>query len=520
MKKYILLLLTIGLVFTNCKKNDDDVTPEDSKDIIKEEPKEDPVVVKSVADYPVQDFMWQTMNTYYFWQETVPNLADTKFPSLDDQSYVDFLAATSNPEDFYFDQLLSSEDRFSFLSEDYRTLTSGLQGVSKNDGMEFGLSLYGTGEDVFGYVQYILPNSDAATKDIHRGDIFIGVNGTSLNLNNYSDLLFGDLDTYTLNLAKIEDNTIIPTGQEISLTKQPDVNVNPILINKTFEISNRKIGYLMYNQFSGTSGELLNVAFGELKSANITDLVLDLRYNPGGFGYITQILGSLIYGTNSEDLFYKRRFNSKIQATFEPGDGETNFVETTGSAGGNVDSPLNALNLTKIYILATRNSASASELLMNGLTPYIDVVHIGGTTVGKNQGSLTFVDDPEVGNVYDEDRLDQINPNNQWAIQPIISQVENSEGFGDYSDGLIPDIEITEDIADLGTLGEPSERLLARAIEEITGGSGKRDFTAKFPVDFVTGSTLHGPMGGKLIFKDAPEAFKKALRLKLNKTIK
>lgn len=513
MKKYFVLFLAMGLVLVNCKKNDDDVTPVVAiEDPVIEDPViEDPVVEdpKTAADFPVQDFMWETMNYYYFWQETVPNLADDKFTSREDQAYIDFLAATPNPEDFFFDQLLSTEDRFSFLNEDYRTLTSGLQGNAKTDGMEFGLSLYGSGEDVFGYVQYILPNSDASTKDIKRGDIFIGVNGTSLNLDNYQELLFGDLDNYTLNLAIIENNTIMPTGQEITLNKEQDVEINPILINKTIEISDRKIGYLMYNQFSGNSGELLNDAFGVLKSENITDLVLDLRYNPGGFGYITQILGSLIYGPNSEDLFYKRRFNSKIQATLQPGDGETNFVETTGTDFGNSNTPLNSLNLPKVYILATNNSASASELLLNGLTPYIEVVHIGSTTRGKNQGSLTFVDDQLNGNIYDASRVDQINPNNQWAIQPIISQVENSEGFGDYSDGLIADIELPEDITDLGTLGEPSERLLARAIDEITGNAGKKDFTAKYPVNFVTGSSLHGPLGGKLLFTDLPSSLKK-----------
>jgi hypothetical protein len=83
------------------------------------------------------------------------------------------------------------------------------------------------------------------------------------------------------------------------------------------------------------------------------------------------------------------------------------------------------------------------------------------------------VDDPENGNVYDSEREGQINPDNQWAIQPIISQTENSEGFGEYQNGLIPDIEIIEDITDLGTLGFPNERLLGRAIQ---------DFTPVYPV--------------------------------------
>lgn len=264
----------------------------------------------------------------------------------------------------------------------------------------------------------------------------------------------------------------------------------------------------MFNQFAGGSGEPLNDAFGRFKTNGVTDLILDLRYNPGGFAYITQILGSLIYGPNPEDLFFKRRFNAKIQATFGPGDGETYFVSDTGTFDGSNETPLNSLNLAKIYIIATGNSASASELLINGLRPYLDVVHIGSTTVGKNQGSITFVDDPSNGYFYDPETVDQINPNNRWAIQPIVSQTENSVGFGDYSDGLVPNIQIDEDITELGVLGDMNERLLARAIQELTGISSKMDFTAKIPVDLVTSSSLRGPMGGKLLFIDVPASFK------------
>ena len=94
---------------------------------------------------------------------------------------------------------------------------------------------------------------------------------------------------------------------------------------------------------------------------------------------------------------------------------------------------------------------------MVGLAPYMNVVHIGGTTFGKNQGSVLFVDDPEGGNVYDAERVENINPNVQWGLQPIISREENSAGFTDYVDGLVPDIELPEDITNLGVLGNENE---------------------------------------------------------------
>ena len=261
----------------------------------------------------------------------------------------------------------------------------------------------------------------------------------------------------------------------------------------------------MYNQFAGNSGEPLNDAFGDFKSAGISDLVLDLRYNPGGFGYITQILGSLIHQPDSTKVFYNRRYNATLEEAWDyVGGQKTYFVADTGTQDGNSQTPLNSLDLKKIYVIATGSSASASELLINGLRPYVEVVHIGSTTVGKNQGSFTLVDSPATGYGYDPDREDEINPNNRWAIQPITSQTENSEGFGDYADGLPPTIPFDEDFAELGELGNPSERMLARALQEIDAASSKKDLSTKFPVDLISSSSLEKADGGRLIFRDMP----------------
>ena len=208
MKKYLLAFLGLSLLLTNCSKNDDPVVTEELEEIIPT-PEEE-------IDVTVQNFMWQTMNTYYFWQSDVADLADTRFASYDD--YVSFLEDEENPGTFFDEKLLYSEDRFSFYSDDYKELTQSFSGISKSNGLEFGLSLFANSNDVYGYVRYIVPNSNASTKDIARGDIFTGVNGTTLNLDNYIDLLFGDNDTYTLNMAEISNNVITDTDRAVSLT--------------------------------------------------------------------------------------------------------------------------------------------------------------------------------------------------------------------------------------------------------------------------------------------------------------
>lgn len=491
MKRIILSLLCLGFVATSCNKNDDEP-------IVEEEVVETPVEEVPVeVDIEVQNFFWQTLNLYYFWQDQVTDLADDRFDTED--AYLEYLAANSNPVDLLENKLLFSEDRFTFYDEDYRNLVNNSAGVSKSNGLQFGLSLIGDSDDVFGYVEYIIKNSDAANRDIKRGDVFIGVNGTRLNRNNFFELLFGDNDTYTLNMAEIQDNTISPIEKEVTLTKEENLQEDPILVTNVVTAGDRKIGYFMYNQFVPGSEDAMNTIFADFKSQGITDLVLDLRYNLGGRGTTATVLSSLIHGTNTNELFFRTTYNPKLQAEFDSSFTDNFFVNTTGTVSGSSDAPLNTLNFNQVYILATESSASASELVMVGLEPYIDVVHIGTTTVGKNQGSLLFVDDPEGGNVYDDTRTGNINPNVQWGLQPIISRVENSAGFSDYADGLIPDIELEEDITNLGVLGDANEPLFARAIQEITGIGAKRSFDVTIPARVISSSKLHNPRNATLL---------------------
>ncbi|MEO9511416.1 MAG: S41 family peptidase [Flavobacteriaceae bacterium] len=497
MKKKILWPIGI-LVFTlflGCDKNDD--TPID--EIIVEDP-------ASVDDFPVQDFMWLAMNAYYFWQSDVLDLADDRFATQ--QDYADFLAAEPDPETFFYEICNNHEqivgenaavDRFSFLSENYKDLVEGFSGISKSNGVEFGLSLYGTGEDVFGFVRYIVPESDADGKDISRGDVFIGVNGTDLNLDNYIELLFGDNDTYTLNFATIVDNTITPNDRELSLTKEEGLVENPILINKVIEQGGIKIGYLLYNSFVADFDEELNEALGAFKAEGINELILDFRYNGGGRVSSAVQIASSIYGTKTDELFLKARYNEKIQATFGPGDGETNFFNETISG-----TPINDLNLQRVYVITSSSTASASELVINGLEPYVDVQQIGTTTVGKNEFSITFVDDPENGFFYDEDREANINPDNQWAIQPLLGRNENADGFSDYTAGLIPDIELQEDITNMGVLGNESEPLLALTLNTINGTITKVNFTPLYPVDLISSSLQFKTQNNRMLMDGMP----------------
>ena len=474
MKKYFFLFLGLSVLFMSCSNDDNGIKPGTT-------PNPEPS-----ANVIAQDFMWKAMNLWYFWQGDVADLADDRFAT--DAEYTAFLENNSNPESFFFDTLLFEEDRFSFANEDYSELVNSLSGISQSNGLEFGLGLIGDTDNVFGYVQYIVPNSDASTKDIQRGEFFTRVDGVQLTVSNYRTLLFGDNSTYTLGMATVTNNTISDSAKEVSLTKIENQIEDPILIAKTLDVNGTKVAYLMYNRFLSSFNEDLNAAFAQFVADGATELVLDMRYNPGGSVNTSRLLASMIYGTNTSDVYIKQRWNAKVQAEFSDEFLTDYFASSTGS------SAINSLNLSRVFVIATGDSASASELVMNGLDPYIDVVHIGETTRGKNEFSITLVDDRDNGYIYSDNREDKINPNNSWGLQPLVGRNENADGFFDYTAGLAPDIELGEDLANLGVLGDVNEPLLARALQEISGGSAKIDFTVEMPAESFTSSRLETPL--------------------------
>lgn len=408
----------------------------------------------------IKDFVWKGMNLYYLWQADVPDLADNRFAN---QSQLNtFLEPFSSPNDLFNAlRVPAPTDRFSLLFSDYSVLEGLLSGTTLNNGMDFGLRHINGTTTVFGWVRYIIPNSDAATKNIQRGAIFYAINGIPLTDDNYKSLLFSDDQTYTVNLANYSTDTsgfvtITPNGQSVSLTKT-NLSENPILLNTLITQGSHNIGYLMYNGFYANYDNALNAVFGSFISQNVTDLVLDLRYNSGGSVNTATKLASMITGQFTGQLFAKQQWNAKAQSYYlsnNPGSLENKF------AGG-----LNSLHLNKVYILTSKSSASASELVINCLKPFITVVQIGDVTTGKNVGSITLYDSPNFGK-------SGVNPNHKYAMQPIVLKIVNTDNFGDYTSGIAPTTLLTEDLNNLEILGNTNEPLLNRAINQIVG-SGK-----------------------------------------------
>ena len=436
------------------------------------------------ASVEIKDFVWKGMNLYYLWQADVPDLADDRFANQTQLNT--FLEPFATPKDLFNTlRVPSPTDRFSVIFSDYTVLEGILSGNTLNNGMDFGLKYTDASHtSVFGWVRYIIPNSDAATKNIQRGAIFYAIDGTPLNNDNYKTLLANN--SYTVNLANYSNVggivTLTPNGQSVSLTKTA-LAENPIFISSVINQGTHNIGYLMYNGFYPSYDSQLNTAFGSFVSQNVTSLVLDLRYNSGGAISSATKLASMITGQFSGQLFARQQWNAKAQSYFlsnNPGSLENKFI-----AG------LNSLNLNKVYILTTKSTASASELVVNCLKPYVTVVQIGDVTTGKNVGSITLYDSPTFGKT-------NANPNHKYAMQPIVLKIVDKNDFGDYTAGITPTTSLPENLTTLGVLGNVDEPLLNAAINQIIA-SGKMlpQVPSNIERDFTDSKSIN-PLGSEM----------------------
>jgi len=429
-KKILLLLITISTLFVSCFEDLDDN-------------------IQTASDLDIENFIYRGLNYFYLYKADTPELANDNFANQGELNT--FLNSFQTPESL-FSFLKSPQDRFSLLVANYNELEDALNGVSLNNGMEFGLVYYpNNSSNVFGYVRYVLPGTDAESKNLERGMIFNSIDGQQLTETNFSELL--SLNSYEIGLATFDGTAITPTGESIALVKQ-EYTENPILIAETLTVQGQKIGYLMYNAFTRDFDSQLNGVFAQFKADAITNLVIDLRYNGGGSVQTAIDLSSMITGQFYNQVFANEEWNTDRQAEYASPKLFDNQI-FTGEA-------INSLNLTKAYVLTTKRSASASELVINGLNPYIDMTQVGDTTTGKYQASFLLYDAPAPNF-----SKSQANPGHTYAMLPLVFKTSNAIGFTDYAEGLFPDIQLKENYTNLGVLGDVNEPLLAAALNDI-----------------------------------------------------
>lgn len=462
MKKLVLSIITLSVLgLTSCSSDD-----------------EGGISATGGEQNDVNTFIWDAMNSWYYWQSSTPNLSD----NIGNTAYNN-LINNNTPEEL-FSKLLSDVDDFSWLIDDYVAQENSFSGIYQSYGFEFGLYALDNSSDpdIFGYVRYVLPNTSAESAGIKRGDLFMTINGTQLKASNYISLL--NSSTATFGLASISSENTISLNGETKTANLATITENPVFLDKVIDVNGTKVGYLVYNSFVNEYHGELNDAFGRFQAEGIQELVLDLRYNGGGSVLTSSYLASMIADNPTTDVFAKLTFNDKhlkYNDTYTFADEMNLYAIGQDAVAGTA--PINRLGLNKLYVIGTGSTASASEMIINGLRAYIDVELIGTRTVGKNEGSITLYDIPATDYVRTSDTTP--NPDHMYAIQPIVFQIFNSNNQNDYGNGFYPDIEVYESdyLDNLLPLGDPEEALLNAALKAIdpsfTVSRSSRVLTAK-----------------------------------------
>lgn len=488
-KTIITLVVIAAALFSGCKK---DV-----------EPVPEPIVIPPANE--VNLFIWNGLHDYYLWNSQVANLSAPKFSNKDTLNL--FLNKYTDKQALFTSLLYKYKDvdRWSFLVEDYKTIENWIAGISKTMGFDFMLGRIGSSDNLFGFVRYVYKNSPAEKAGMKRGDIFLKVNDQQLTVSNYQDLLL-KTETYKLGFATITNSTISPSSRTVTMTAV-ELQENPIHKDTIFVYNNQKVGYLVYNGFNADFDIPLNNVIKKFKDANIDQMVLDLRYNGGGSVQSSIYLASMLYGTDQSKIFAKAQYNNGLQSAYvsEYGAASLNdyFANTisataaTSTKPATPATPIVSLNLQKIYIIVSDNTASASELLINGLKPYMKVTIVGINTEGKYTGSATIKDWDQQGNV---------NPNHTYAMQPIIVKYANSAGETDFINGLTPNINAEEDFTNLLPFGDPNETLLATVLADMKGISitGKVLKSARIGLEKVAQSRDFKPFANEMYINPRP----------------
>ncbi|MBN3521824.1 PDZ domain-containing protein [Algoriphagus lutimaris] len=428
-------------------------------------------VIDQGSNTAVNNWILDVMDEVYYWLD---NLGTP-------------IAADSDPEDYFNALLYKPTDRFSVIYPDYQELINNLSGVTLEAGYEFQLYLENqASNNVIAEISYVKKGSPAESAGLVRGDIITKINGTQITTDNYRDLLSEIESQHSITYLSLNPTTLVYEQQPPITLETVQLAENPNYIDSIYTIEGQKIGYFMYNFFAPGNGgtsttydDQVDEIFAKFKSENINHLIIDFRYNGGGYVTSATNLASLIApAVTTSDIFSKTKYNSFLMSEIpELSDVKTTFRSKTQNLG-------NILDGNRVYILTSPRTASASELLINGLKPYMDVFLIGDKTYGKNVGSIPFEDEE--------------NPENSYGLLPIVSRSFNSLDQSDYTTGFTPNISVKESSERLRPLGDITELLLRTAISQITGTPSSGRFETLDRVDI--GSTLDRKVRtGKLI---------------------
>lgn len=378
-------------------------------------------------------WIYETMQQNYLFYEDIPAEESLDFF----QTPETFLKNAASSRDQKNGTLFSHIDSVNVS----RALSS-----SPTFGYEAALIRTGSGDYAI-RVLYTQPGSPAEEAGLKRGDWIIAANNKKIGSGDYSKYVSAPTQSYTFTLGYYNGEGFDTLG--VTEIPAPRYIEETNLMKTSFiTAGNRTAAYILYNSFGADDTETLQNMFVEIAARQPNDIILDLRYNPGGYVSTSQLLSTLLAPQNAMgQTFLNMTYNDKIAKT------ESYLFEPSLIPGG---TPLAYENL---YIITSNNTASASEIVINCLRPYLKerLLQVGTATFGKNVAQSLFTDEQSP----------------QLELWLTTAYLSNAEGFQDYFDnGLQPDYELAENYAgELGELGTAEDMLLAPVFTRMATGS-------------------------------------------------
>lgn len=378
-------------------------------------------------------WIYETMQQNYLFYEDIPAEESLDFF----QTPETFLKNAASSRDQKNGTLFSHIDSVNVS----RALSS-----SPTFGYEAALIRTGSGDYAI-RVLYTQPGSPAEEAGLKRGDWIIAANNKKIGSGDYSKYVSAPTQSYTFTLGNYNGEGFDTLG--VTEIPAPRYIEETNLMKTSFiTAGNRTAAYILYNSFGADDTETLQNMFVEIAARQHNDIILDLRYNPGGYVSTSQLLSTLLAPQNAMgQTFLNMTYNDKIAKT------ESYLFEPSLIPGG---TPLAYENL---YIITSNNTASASEIVINCLRPYLKerLLQVGTATFGKNVAQSLFTDEQSP----------------QLELWLTTAYLSNAEGFQDYFDnGLQPDYELAENYAgELGELGTAEDMLLAPVFTRMATGS-------------------------------------------------
>ncbi|MEO6521453.1 MAG: S41 family peptidase [Mucilaginibacter sp.] len=448
MKKYFyLILLAFAAITTqSCKHRTD--TP--SIDLVKD----------SVFYYAKEDYLWNDAIPSYDAFNPRQYSSTSDINSL--QSEIDAISqlkinpATQKP--YEYNSSYPGESKYSFIDQGQTGQT--LLGNNADFGF---FPVYGPLNSTDLRIRYVNPGSPAAKAGIHRGELITAITGVpSLDGSVSSNISYINAAlsaaSITMTLKRANNTTYTTTVTAASYT------ANPVMKDTIYNVTaSKKVGYLVLSTFTALTNaqSKLDAAFDHFISNNITDLVVDLRYNGGGYVETAEYLDNLIIpAAKSGTTMYTSYFNAGLQADNYP-----LLSNIFAISKGDFSIPKNTVNFSKkktlsginnVIFIVTNRTASASELAINNLIPHMNVKLVGTTSYGKPVGFFGI-------------------PVGGYTLYIAEFETKNAAAKGGYYAGMQPasadypgyysSDDVTHDF------GDPAENLLARSLSYINIGT-------------------------------------------------